>query len=50
VLTHGIKMSIPSVIDGGNYTLRVCGTQICQRVSFHCDEGTFWVTVLGTRP
>jgi chemotaxis protein CheX len=46
VMTPGIRLSLPSVVDGGDYSVRFCGTQIDARVSFHCDEGPFWITVL----
>ena len=50
VLTHGvIRLSMPSVVDGSNYSLRVCGAEVREQIPFHCDEGPFWVTVLATR-
>jgi chemotaxis protein CheX len=50
VLTHGvIRLSMPSVVDGTNYSLRVCGAEVREQIPFHCDEGPFWVTVLATR-
>ena len=48
VLTHGTRLSMPSVVDG-DYTLRVCGAASRERLAFSCDEGVFWVTVLTTR-
>jgi chemotaxis protein CheX len=50
VLTRGICLSMPSVVDGSDYSLKVCGAQIRERLSFECVEGPFWVTVLTTRP
>ena len=49
VLTRGIRLSMPSVVDGSDYGLRVCGAQIRERCSFQCAEGPFWVTVLTTQ-
>jgi chemotaxis protein CheX len=46
----GIHLSMPSVVDGSEYHLRVCGTEVRDRLSFHCSEGFFWVTVLATKP
>ena len=43
-----IRLSIPTVVDGGDYSLRICGAEVCERVAFHCDEGPFWITVLAT--
>ena len=49
VLTHGvIRLSMPSVVDGSNYSLRVCGAEIRESIAFQCSEGSFWVTVLAT--
>ena len=48
VLTQGIRLSMPSVVDGGDYCLRVCGAEIRERLAFQCAEGPFWVTVLAT--
>lgn len=50
VLTSGICLSMPSVVDGSDYSVRVCGAQIRERLSFECAEGPFWVTILTTRP
>jgi chemotaxis protein CheX len=50
VLTRGvIRLSMPSVVDGSDYTLRICGAAFRRRTSFQCAAGTFWVTVLATR-
>ena len=49
VLTRGIRLSMPSVVDGSDYSLRVCGAEVRERISFACAEGPFWVTVLATR-
>jgi chemotaxis protein CheX len=50
VLTHGvIRLSMPSVVDGTNYSLRVCAAEVRELIPFQCAEGLFWVTVLATR-
>jgi chemotaxis protein CheX len=49
VLTRGIRLSMPSVVDGGDYSLRICKAEVRQRLAFQCAEGPFWVTVLATR-
>jgi chemotaxis protein CheX len=49
VLTRGIRLSMPSVVDGSEYCLRVCGAEVRERLAFECIEGPFWVTVLATR-
>ena len=50
VLKQGVRLSMPSVVDGTEYSLRVCGAQVKERLSFQCAEGVFWITVLATRP
>jgi chemotaxis protein CheX len=50
VLRQGVRLSMPSVVDGTEYSLRVCGAQVKERLSFQCAEGVFWITVLATRP
>ena len=50
VLTRGIHLSMPSVVDGSDYSLRVCGAEVRERLAFQCGEGTFWITVLAARP
>jgi chemotaxis protein CheX len=49
VLTRGIVLSMPSVVDGSDYSLRVCGAEARQRLAFQCAEGLFWIAVLSTR-
>ncbi|MGO9240176.1 MAG: chemotaxis protein CheX [Bryobacteraceae bacterium] len=49
VLASGIRLSSPSVVDGGDYSLRICGVEGRQRMAFQCAEGLFWVSVVTTR-
>ena len=49
VLTRGIRLSMPSVVDGSDYCLRVCGAEVRERLACQCSEGPFWVTVLAMR-
>jgi len=44
-----LRLSMPSVVDGSDYTLRVCGAEVRERMSFHGAEGVFWITILTTR-
>ena len=48
VLAHGISLSMPSVVDGSDYSLRVCGAIVRDRLAFECVEGPFWITILTT--
>jgi chemotaxis protein CheX len=49
IFSAGIRLSMPSVVDGSDYSVRVCGAEIRERLAFECAEGLFWVTVLTTR-
>ena len=49
ILGTGIRLSMPSVVDGTNYSLRFCGVKVREQLAFRCDEGLFWITVLSTR-
>ena len=49
VLTQGIRLSMPSVVDGGNDTMRVCGSQVQERIAFESAEGRFWIIILTMR-
>jgi len=45
-LAPGIRLSMPSVVSGGDYSLRVCGAKAVEHLTFHCSEGLFHITVL----
>ncbi len=45
MLGTDVRLSMPSVIDGTNYELRVCGSGPHQRIGFQFDAGEFCVTV-----
>jgi chemotaxis protein CheX len=42
----GLSLSIPSVTEGSDYGLRVCGAEVHDRLAFECADGPFWVTLL----
>ncbi len=46
----GLSLSMPSVTDGSDYGLRVCGSKIQDRLAFECADGPFWVTLLAVAP
>jgi chemotaxis protein CheX len=46
VLAGGLRLSMPSVVDGGDHSLRVCRAGIRERLVFECVEGVFSVAVL----
>ncbi|MFZ0337698.1 MAG: chemotaxis protein CheX [Terracidiphilus sp.] len=46
VLAGGLKLSMPSVVDGSDHNLRVCRAGTRERLVFVCAEGVFSVAVL----
>ena len=46
VLAQGIRLSMPSIVNGSDYNLRVCGSEVTERLAFNSTEGPFWITVL----
>jgi chemotaxis protein CheX len=41
-----VRLSLPTVIDGCDYEMRVCGSAVEHTVGFNYSGGDFWVTVL----
>jgi chemotaxis protein CheX len=48
-MSTGVRLSMPSVMNGRDYDVRVCGSEVQNRIAFQCEDGNFWVTVLATR-
>lgn len=46
VLPHGIGLSMPSVVEGTDYSLRVCGGSLIDRMPFSGALGVIWVTLI----
>ena len=45
-ISNNVRLSLPSVIDGSNYNIHVCGSDSYNRIGFRFPEGVFWVTVV----
>jgi chemotaxis protein CheX len=45
-MTQGVRLSMPTVLDGSAYDLHICGSQVQERLTFKCADSHFWVTVL----
>jgi CheY-specific phosphatase CheX len=43
VLAGGLKLSMPSVVDGTGHSARVCGAESRERLVFECLDGAFSV-------
>jgi chemotaxis protein CheX len=48
VLPRGVSLSMPSVVEGSNYSVRVCGVNRNKRMAFDSPDGAFWVTLVET--
>ena len=46
LLPSGVGLSTPSVVRGADYTLRVCGDTLCERLCFADPAGDFRVTLI----
>ena len=46
LLAQGIRLSMPIVMDGADDNFRLYWSEVKECLSFECDEGVFWVTVL----
>lgn len=46
VLPRGVSLSMPSVVEGSNYSVRVCGANRNKKISFISPDGPFWVTLV----
>jgi CheY-specific phosphatase CheX len=50
VLPAGVSLSVPSVTAGSDYTLRVCGADLVERVACSTALGVFWITLVEIAP
>jgi CheY-specific phosphatase CheX len=46
VLPGGVVLSMPSVIEGSDYSIRICGNRSIERVPFWTVEDVFGVTLV----
>lgn len=46
VLPRGIGLSMPSVVEGKDYSLRICGGNLADRMPFSSAMGVFCVTLV----
>ena len=47
VLPHGVVLSMPSVVEGCDYSLRVCGGKaVVERAAYRSPAGVFWITLV----
>lgn len=41
-----VRLSLPSVIDGSNYEIRICGSEGHEDLKFDSPDGEFWVRII----
>jgi chemotaxis protein CheX len=46
ILPSGVELSLPAVVRGGDYTVRMIGAKVINRWSFEGDAGVFSVTLV----
>lgn len=46
VLPPGVCLSMPTLIEGTDYALRILGGSLAGMVAFGCGYGVFWVTLI----
>jgi chemotaxis protein CheX len=46
VLPPGVGLSMPSVVEGKQYSLQVCGSNMIDRQCFQSDDGFFGITLV----
>jgi hypothetical protein len=51
VLPLGVVLSMPSVVEGSDHSLRVCaGHAVVERVAYRSPAGVFWITLVELSP
>lgn len=48
ILAPGAVLSIPEVICGSDFSVRICGRTVAERQAFRCEDGTFWISLFET--
>jgi len=46
LLPRGVDLSMPSVVEGSDYSMRICGGNLVERIAFTCAAGAFRVTIV----
>ena len=46
VLPHPVHLSMPSVVQGADYSTHICKPIIVSQQAFLCEMGAFWVTLV----
>lgn len=46
VLPPGVALSMPTLIEGTDYALRILGGNLAGMIAFRCCSGVFWVSLI----
>jgi len=46
LLPRGVDLSMPSVVEGSDYSVHVCGVNAVERMTFSCSAGDFRITLI----
>jgi|YNPNPStandDraft_1061719.scaffolds.fasta_scaffold29519_2 chemotaxis protein CheX len=46
VLPPGVALSMPTLIEGTDYALRILGGNLAGMIAFRCCSGIFWVSLI----
>ena len=46
VLPPGVALSMPTLVEGTDYALRILGGNLTSMLAFDCQAGVFWVTLI----
>jgi len=49
MLHAGAGLSMPCVVEGSDYSMRICGDRPIRRFAFGCRQAVFWVTYVSER-
>ncbi len=50
LLPHGVDLSMPSVVQGSDYSVHLCRVNSVERMTFSCDAGIFRITLIEMLP
>ncbi len=50
ILTPGVALSVPTVVEGGDFLIRLCGRGVARRADFVCEDGPFSVLMVEFPP
>ncbi|MGB9604745.1 MAG: chemotaxis protein CheX [Bryobacteraceae bacterium] len=50
VLPPGVVLSMPTLVEGTDYALRILGGNLAGMIAFACPSGVFWVSLIEAPP